>query len=153
MAATMLVSELHIDLGGVIVRAKLVLFTSLSAVLFLAIPAVGMQTGHSSTKAAYKSEASTKAEITTPPSAQEIGNAKSQGLVWVNLRTRVYYKDGAAYGKTKRGKFMSENEANKEGFHESKQPAALKKTNNQKQKDQSGTDATIETHSSTPPKP
>jgi hypothetical protein len=135
------------------VQKKLVLFTLVSAALLLVIPAVGMQSGDASAKATDKDKASKKAETTTPPSAQEIANAKSQGLVWVNLGTRVYHKDGESYGKTKRGKFMTENEANKEGFHEAKQPPPSKKTGNKKKRDQSGIDATIDTHSSTPPKP
>jgi hypothetical protein len=85
-----------------------------------------------------------------PPSAQDIANAKSEGLVWVNLKSRVYHKSGDSYGKTKHGKFISEEEAKKEGFVAAKEPATSKKS---KKPDQSGIDATIDTHATTPPKP
>jgi hypothetical protein len=97
-----------------------------------------MQGGKSSQKAA------------APPSAQDIANAKSEGLVWVNLKSRVYHKSGDSYGKTKHGKFISEEEAKKEGFVAAKEPATSKKS---KKPDQSGIDATIDTHATTPPKP
>jgi hypothetical protein len=49
---------------------------------------------------------------------------------------------------------MSEDDAKKQGFREAKEPAASKnKGANKPQADQSGVDATINTHSSTPPKP
>ena len=130
-------------------QTRLVLSSILSVLLSAAI--VNVQAGYCAKGADDK--AAKKAEKTTVPSAQDIANAKSQGLVWVNLGTRVYHKDGEFYGKTKRGKFMSEDGAKKEGFHEAKEPAASKKTTPKKQGDQSGIDATIDTHSSTPPKP
>src|SRR5690242_6776649 len=91
-----------------------------------------------------------KEEVTPPPSAQEIGNAKSQGLVWVNLSSRVYHKGGDQYGRTKHGEFMNEEEAKKKGFREAKESPASKKSA-KKTADQSGVDATIDTHSTTPP--
>ena len=84
------------------------------------------------------------------PSDQDIANAKSQGQVWVDPGSHVYYKDGASYGKTKKGKFMTEEEARKQGFTEKKKAATSKK---ETPKDQSGLDSTKETHSSTPPPP
>jgi hypothetical protein len=109
-----------------------------------------MQGGDPSGKAADKVKK--KSDATTPPSAQDIANAKSQGQVWVNLDTRVYHKSGNFYGKTKRGKFETEEDAKKEGFHEAQPSAASKKTA-PKGGDQSGLDSTKDTHSSTPPKP
>jgi hypothetical protein len=38
------------------------------------------------------------------------------GLVWVNTKSHVYHKEGSAwYGKTKEGKYMTEQDAIKEG--------------------------------------
>jgi hypothetical protein len=38
------------------------------------------------------------------------------GLVWVNTETHVYHKEGSRfYGTTKKGKYMTEAEAVKEG--------------------------------------
>jgi hypothetical protein len=63
----------------------------------------------------------TKAADTTPaPSDKEIADAKAKGMVWVNLGSGVYHKEGKFYGKTKRGKFMSEDDAKKAGYHEAK---------------------------------
>ncbi|MEO7653369.1 MAG: hypothetical protein ABIZ80_23160 [Bryobacteraceae bacterium] len=132
---------------------KFVVYTFLSATIFLAAPAAA-QCGDTSAKAAEKGKASKKTETTTLPSAQDIANAKSQGLVWVNPGARVYYKEGEFYGRTKSGKFINENDAVQQGFHEAKAPAASKKAKNKKKPDQSGIDGTIDTHGgNTPPKP
>jgi hypothetical protein len=37
-------------------------------------------------------------------------------MVWVNLDSGIYHKGGRWYGKTKSGKFMSEDEAKKAGY-------------------------------------
>jgi hypothetical protein len=86
------------------------------------------------------------------PSDQEIENARSQGLVWINPTSHVYHRSGDFYGKTKRGKFMTENDAKKAGFHEAKEPKTAQKSPARKG-DQSGVDSSIATHSSTPAKP
>lgn len=45
----------------------------------------------------------------------------SKGMVWVNLESKIYHYEGDRwYGKTKNGKYMSENEAIKAGFRASK---------------------------------
>lgn len=62
------------------------------------------------------------------PTSQEIADAKSKGLVWVNTSTKVYHKDGSFYGTTKRGKFMTEDDASKAGYRAAKTPGASKKT-------------------------
>ena len=77
--------------------------------------------------AAKKTTAAKKAEVTPAPTAAEIADAKSKGMVWVNLGTGVYHKDGEFFGKTKRGKFMAEADATKAGYRAAKIPAAAKK--------------------------
>jgi len=48
-------------------------------------------------------------------------NAPHDGMVWVNLDTKLYHTDSSRwYGKTKSGKYMSEADAMKEGYHASK---------------------------------
>lgn len=50
----------------------------------------------------------------TPPPA-------GKGVVWVNSESKIYHKVGSKwYGKTKKGSYMSENEAIKAGFRETK---------------------------------
>jgi hypothetical protein len=60
-------------------------------------------------------------------SASEIASAKAKGLVWVNLDSKIYHKEGQHYGTTKNGKFMTEAEATKMGAAASKSAAAAKK--------------------------
>jgi hypothetical protein len=54
--------------------------------------------------------ASTQAAATAP------APGGGHGLVWVNTETHVYHKEGSRfYGTTKKGKYMTEDEAMKEG--------------------------------------
>jgi len=46
----------------------------------------------------------------------------------VNLSSKVYHKDGEFYGKTKRGQFMTEADAQKAGYRAAKPPGVPKKT-------------------------
>jgi hypothetical protein len=75
----------------------------------------------------------TKATATPAPSDKEIADAQSKGLVWVNMSTKVYHKDGQFYGKTKQGKFMTEADAQKAGYRLAKaSPIGKKKTSDKK---------------------
>jgi hypothetical protein len=58
----------------------------------------------------------------------EIAAAKASGKVWVNTSSGAYHKGGRYYGKTKQGKFMTEDEAKKAGFHEVKSEIGSKKS-------------------------
>ncbi len=70
----------------------------------------------------------TSSKTTPAPTDADIAAAKTKGLVWVNTSTKVYHKDGEFYGKTKQGKFMTEADAQKGGFHAAKEPGGAKKT-------------------------
>ncbi|MEO8125787.1 MAG: hypothetical protein ABI822_01775 [Bryobacteraceae bacterium] len=77
--------------------------------------------------AAKKTTTTKKADVTPATTAAEIADAKSKRMVWVNLGTGVYHKDGEFFGKTKRGKFMTEADATKAGYRGAKMPAAAKR--------------------------
>jgi hypothetical protein len=63
-----------------------------------------------------KKPASAKPAATPAASDADIASAKSAGKVWVNLDSKVYHKSGRWYGKTKSGKFMTEDEAKAAGY-------------------------------------
>jgi DNA uptake protein ComE-like DNA-binding protein len=68
----------------------------------------------SRTKSA-KSNDTASAEARTPP---------QKGMVWVNTSSKVYHVEGDRwYGKTKKGEWMTEDDAIKAGYHKSKQTA------------------------------
>jgi hypothetical protein len=84
-----------------------------------------------------KSSTAKSAEVTAAPTDSEIADAKTKGMVWVNLSSKVYHKEGKFYGKTKRGKFMTEDDAKKAGYREAKTETSTKaksKTADTKQK-------------------
>jgi len=63
-----------------------------------------------------KTAAAPKASTASAASTQEITDAKASGKVWVNTSSGVYHKSGRYYGKTKAGKFMTEDEAKTAGY-------------------------------------
>jgi hypothetical protein len=68
--------------------------------------------------AATAAPAKAKSEATTRTAAAPGGGP---GLVWVNTDSHVYHKEGSRYyGKTEKGKYMTEAEAIKEGNRASK---------------------------------
>jgi hypothetical protein len=66
--------------------------------------------------AAPTKKAASKPAATPVASDADIAVAKSSGKVWVNLDSKVYHKSGRWYGKTKSGKFMTEDEAKAAGY-------------------------------------
>jgi helix-hairpin-helix protein len=55
------------------------------------------------------------------PAATASQGSPGAGMVWVNLETGVYhYQSSRYYGKTKSGKYMSEADAIKAGYHAAK---------------------------------
>jgi hypothetical protein len=106
-------------------KSKWILMTALAAALSMAVS--GMAQAPAKTAEPAKSTAHKKvAEATPAPTAQEISDAKAKGLVWVNTSTKVYHKEGASFGTTKHGKFMTEEEAQKAGYKAAKEPVAKK---------------------------
>jgi hypothetical protein len=77
------------------------------------------------------STTSAKKKAPTPTnnaSDSDIASAKASGKVWVNTDTGVYHKGGQWYGKTKQGKFMTEDDAKKAGYHAAKAEIGAKKS-------------------------
>ena len=63
------------------------------------------------------------------PSTVQPQTPPSPGMVWVNLDTKVFHREGDPwYGKTKKGKWMTEADAVKAGHREAKNGGAKPKT-------------------------
>jgi hypothetical protein len=62
---------------------------------------------------------------TRPPSGSTAAQQPPvKGMVWVNLSTKVFHREGDRYyGNTKNGKFMTEDDAVKAGYREAKTAA------------------------------
>jgi hypothetical protein len=66
--------------------------------------------------------ATTVAKIRSLVTVSSPTAAPEKGMVWVNLDSKVYHKEGSRwYGKTKSGKYMSEADAIKGGYSASKE--------------------------------
>jgi hypothetical protein len=53
---------------------------------------------------------------TNNASDADIASAKASGKVWVNTESKKYHSGGEWYGRTKKGQFMTEDEAKKAGY-------------------------------------
>jgi len=90
----------------------------LLCVVCLAAASASAQDSSSKSQAPSAGAASAKAssQPASTPSASEIAAAKASHKVWVNLDSGVYHKGSRWYGKTKNGKFMTEDEAKRAGY-------------------------------------
>ncbi len=95
---------------------------SVAASIVLAIPCASDLSAQAPAATPTSPTSGKKAAATPAPTSQEIADAKAKGMVWVNTSTHVYHKDGASYGATKHGKFMTENDATKAGYRAAKEP-------------------------------
>ena len=87
-------------------------------------PLVTVSGGAPAAQAPPSDKAASKSMATkTAPTEARVAPAK--GMVWVNTKSGVFHHEGDRwYGKTKEGKFMTEADALKAGYHASKEGAA-----------------------------
>jgi DNA uptake protein ComE-like DNA-binding protein len=72
------------------------------------------------------SSSTTKSATTAPAAGAQ--QPPQKGMVWVNLNTKVFHREGDKYyGNTKNGKWMTEQDAIKAGYREAKPSGGAKK--------------------------
>ena len=109
-------------------KSKLTLMIALAAALAMAVPGRAQAPAAKTTDQAKSGSTKKAVDATAAPTEKDISDAKAKGMVWVNTNTKVYHKDGEFYGKTKKGKFMAEDDAKKAGFRAAQESAAKTKT-------------------------
>ena len=107
-------------------KSKLFLLTAVAAALSIAVPGMAQAPAAKTTDQVKSGTSKKTAEAAPTPTEKDIADARAKGLVWVNINTKVYHKDGEFFGKTKKGKFMAEDDAKKAGFRAAQEPAAKK---------------------------
>ena len=105
-------------------KIKSILMLALAVTLSTVVPAIAqaLKSGEQAKTATTKKVV----DAVAAPSDKDIADAKAKGMVWVNTGTKVYHKDGQFYGKTKKGKFMTEDDAKKAGNRAAQEPVAKK---------------------------
>lgn len=73
------------------------------------------------TSSGNKSESSSPSHKRAERAAVPARTPPSPGMVWVNTDSKVYHKKGSRYyGKTRKGEWMTEQQAQKDGYRASK---------------------------------
>ena len=104
-----------------IIRYMFSAFVLTLALAFNTVPTFGQKKTDAKATTADTSKKTTATSSTV--SDADIAAAQKDGKVWVNTASGVYHKGGRWYGKTKQGKFMTEDDAKKAGYHEDKTEA------------------------------
>lgn len=107
-------------------KSKLMLMIAAAVTLSMAGTSMAQMPASKAPDATKSSTAKKPVQAAPAPSEKDIADAKAKGMVWVNTSTKVYHKDGAYYGKTKKGMFMTEDEAKKAGNRAAQEPVAKK---------------------------
>jgi len=86
--------------------------------------ATSAPSGSSGSSASHRTSSASTSPSSSASKDEEVAprTPPAKGMVWVNTATKVYHFEGDRwYGKTKEGKFMTEADAQKEGYRASKQ--------------------------------